>query len=98
VIIGELTVPSTSSPIGEKHTMANVELYHLEAVKALNSGNLDEKQKQFIERIKDFDKRKLKKLSGADFKWLKDIARRNMKSDQNETSKDVQGIDKHVKE
>lgn len=60
--------------------MSNVEVYHQEALKALNSGNLSEKQKQFIEGIKDFDKKKLKKLTGAQFKWLKDIAKLNIKS------------------
>lgn len=60
--------------------MTSLELYHQEAVKALNSGHLNEKQKQFIEGIKDFDKKKLKKLSGAEFKWLKDIAKLNIKS------------------
>jgi|GEM_PF-1181970 len=68
--------------------MTSLELYHQEAVKALHSGQLNEKQKQFIEGIKDFDKKKLKKLSGAEFKWLKDIAKLHIKSDQTGTSED----------
>lgn len=69
--------------------MSNLETYHQEAIKALNSGNLNEKQKQFIEGIKDFDKKKLKKLSGAEFKWLKDIAKLNIKSDQKGASEET---------
>ncbi|AXY74648.1 hypothetical protein D3H65_11945 [Paraflavitalea soli] len=62
--------------------MTSLEIYHQEAIKALNSGLLNEKQKQFIERIKDLDKRQLKKLPGAEFKWLKDIAKIHIKNDQ----------------
>ncbi|WEK37802.1 MAG: hypothetical protein P0Y53_09835 [Candidatus Pseudobacter hemicellulosilyticus] len=62
--------------------MSNIDLYHQEAIKALNAGSLNEKQKQFIERIKDFDKKQLKKLSANDFKWLKDIGRLNIKKAQ----------------
>ncbi len=69
--------------------MTSLELYHQEAIKALNSGHLNEKQKQFIEGIKDFDKKKLKKLSGAEFKWLKDIAKLNIKSAQAGTSEEA---------
>jgi hypothetical protein len=60
--------------------MTNVELLHQEAVKALNAGKLNEKQKQFVEGIRDFDKKQLKKLSSAQFKWLKDIAKLSMKN------------------
>jgi hypothetical protein len=69
--------------------MTSLELYHQEAVKALNAGHLNEKQKQFIEGIKDFDKKKLKKLSGAEFKWLKDIAKLHIKSDQAGSSEET---------
>lgn len=60
--------------------MTNVELLQQEAVKALNAGTLNDKQKQFIEGIKDFDKKQLKKLSSAQFKWLKDIAKLSSRS------------------
>jgi hypothetical protein len=65
---------------GATHIMTNVELLHQEAVKALNAGKLNEKQKQFVEGIRDFDKKQLKKLSSAQFKWLKDIAKLSMKN------------------
>lgn len=72
-----LTNAIDGNPSGQIFTMTNVEIIHQEALKALESGNLNEKQKQFVESIRGFDKKQLKKLNGAQFKWLKDIAKLN---------------------
>ncbi|NML22387.1 hypothetical protein HHL16_16000 [Pseudoflavitalea sp. G-6-1-2] len=55
--------------------MSNVETYHQDAIKALETGMLNEKQKQFVESIRSFDKKQLKKLPLAQFKWMKEIAK-----------------------
>ncbi|WP_127125213.1 hypothetical protein [Pseudoflavitalea rhizosphaerae] len=55
--------------------MTNVELLQQEAIKALEAGTLNDKQKAFIESIRNFDKKQLKKLNSSQFKWLKDIAK-----------------------
>lgn len=61
-------------------TMTNVELLRQEAVKALDAGTLNDKQKAFIESIRNFDKKQLKKLNSSQFKWLKDIAKLHTRS------------------
>ncbi|QEC44640.1 hypothetical protein [Pseudobacter ginsenosidimutans] len=55
--------------------MTNVEILQQEAIKALEAGALNDKQKSFIESIRNFDKKQLKKLNSSQFKWLKDIAK-----------------------
>ncbi len=55
--------------------MTNVEIIHQAAVQALDAGKLNDKQKAFVESIRNFDKKQLKKLNSSQFKWLKDIAK-----------------------
>lgn len=65
--------------------MTNVEILHQEAIKALDAGKLNDKQKSFVESIRNFDKKQLKKLNSSQFKWLKDIAKlqtRNIEGSQ----------------
>lgn len=57
--------------------MTNVESYQKTAVEALESGNLFGKAAEFVKSIKNYDKKKLRKLSSAQFKFLRDIANDN---------------------
>lgn len=60
--------------------MTNVEIIHQAAVQALDAGKLNDKQKAFVESIRNFDKKQLKKLNSSQFKWLKDIAKLHTRS------------------
>jgi len=53
--------------------MTNAQINLSVAVKALEAGKLTGSSKDFIEKIKDFDKKELRKLSAKQYKWLNDI-------------------------
>jgi hypothetical protein len=57
--------------------MTNAEIRLKAAVKALENGNLNEKESAFIEDIRDYDKKQLRGLSLKQYKWLEDIANKD---------------------
>lgn len=57
--------------------MTNAEIRLKAAVKALENGNLNEKESAFIEDIRDYDKKQLRGLSPKQYKWLEDIANKD---------------------
>jgi hypothetical protein len=57
--------------------MTNVEMNLEVAVKALKEGKLKGSAVSFIEDIKDFDKKQLKKLSSKQYHFLNDIYKQN---------------------
>ena len=53
--------------------MTNAEINLQVAVKALEEGKLKGSARDFIESIKDYDKKELKNLSAAQYKFLASI-------------------------
>ena len=54
--------------------MTNVESYQKEAVERLEKGELNSYESDFIEQIRDYSKKELKKLSSKQFLFLRKIA------------------------
>jgi hypothetical protein len=59
--------------------MTHAEIYLQIAVKALNEGKLTGKSMEFIESIKNYDKKALKRLTSNQFSFLRDIAKQQGK-------------------
>ena len=56
--------------------MINVEIKLQAAIKALDLNLLNEKEAKFINDIKNYEKKQLKKLSSAQYNWLEKIAKK----------------------
>jgi hypothetical protein len=53
--------------------MTNAESLLKSAVAILDQGQLSGESKDFVERIRHYDKKRLKKLSSAQYEWLRNI-------------------------
>ena len=54
--------------------MTNVECYQKEAVERLVKGELNSYESDFVEKIRDYSKKELKKLTSNQFIFLRKIA------------------------
>lgn len=56
--------------------MTNAEVHVQTALRAYQQGLLTISEKQFIEKVKDYSKKRLTKLTADQFEWLRDIAKK----------------------
>ena len=57
--------------------MTNSEINLKNAIEALESGKLNAKESDFINQIKDYDKKKLRSLTSKQYDWLVIISDKN---------------------
>ena len=53
--------------------MTNIEIIFKQALDLFNSGKITGKSRVFIDQIKNYDKRRLTKLTSSQYKKLRDI-------------------------
>lgn len=54
--------------------MTNSEIDLQSAIEALESGKLNSREADFINQIRDYDKKKLRSLTSKQYAWLRDIS------------------------